>query len=53
MKAEAEHYRRLLSESGAYTRGTLYWQLVGGLGTRVCTVLYGLADMEEGLINVF
>ena len=26
--AEAEHYRRLLSEDGAYTRGTLYWQLV-------------------------
>ncbi len=25
--AEAEHYRRILSETG-YTRGTLYWQLV-------------------------
>ena len=29
---QAEHYRRLLSESKAYTRGTLYWQLVGGCG---------------------
>lgn len=28
IKAEAEHYRRLLSEDGAFTRGTLYWQLV-------------------------
>ena len=35
MKAEAEHYRRLLSESGAYTRGTLYWQLVGTWGDAV------------------
>ena len=26
--SEAEHYHRLLSEAGAYTRGTLYWQLV-------------------------
>ncbi|XP_011405906.1 PREDICTED: beta-mannosidase-like [Amphimedon queenslandica] len=25
--SEAEHYHRLLSEAGAYTRGTLYWQL--------------------------
>lgn len=25
--AEAEHYRRILTEDG-YTRGTLYWQLV-------------------------
>ena len=25
--SEAEHYRRILSETG-YTRGTLYWQLV-------------------------
>ena len=25
--AEAEHYRRILSETG-FTRGTLYWQLV-------------------------
>ena len=28
IKAESEHYRRLLSEDGAFTRGTLYWQLV-------------------------
>jgi beta-mannosidase len=25
--SEAEHYKRLMSEEGAYTRGTLYWQL--------------------------
>ena len=28
IRAEAEHYHRLLSEEGAFTRGTLYWQLV-------------------------
>ena len=29
IKAEAEHYRRLLSEENTFTRGTLdYWQLV-------------------------
>ena len=28
IKSEAEHYRRLLSEEGTFTRGTLYWQLV-------------------------
>ena len=32
ISAEAEHYRRLLSEKDTYTRGTLYWQLVS-----VCT----------------
>lgn len=26
--AEAQHYRRLLSTDGVFTRGTLYWQLV-------------------------
>ena len=26
--AEAQHYRRLLSTDGIFTRGTLYWQLV-------------------------
>ena len=31
IKAEAEHYRRLLSEDGTFTRGTLYWQLVNTL----------------------
>ncbi len=30
IQAEAEHYRRLLSEEGVFTRGTLYWQLVCG-----------------------
>ena len=34
--AEAEHYRRILSESG-YTRGTLYWQLVR-MNVYVCTI---------------
>ena len=26
--AQAEHYRRMLSTEGIFTRGTLYWQLV-------------------------
>ena len=28
IRAEAEHYHRLLSEEGAFTRGAIYWQLV-------------------------
>ena len=38
--AEAEHYRRLLSEEDAYTRGTLYWQLVR------------MTDCQEGLVAI-
>ena len=26
--AEAQHYRRMISTDGIFTRGTLYWQLV-------------------------
>ena len=26
--AEAQHYRRMISTEGVFTRGTLYWQLV-------------------------
>ena len=26
--AETQHYRRMLSTEGVYTRGALYWQLV-------------------------
>ena len=29
IRAQAEHYRRMISEEGVFTRGTLYWQLVG------------------------
>lgn len=31
ISAQAEHYRRMLSTEGVFTRGTLYWQLVGDI----------------------
>ncbi len=45
IKAEAEHYRRLLSEPGVFTRGTLYWQLV-----RMCIGLASMYTMTRILI---
>ena len=43
--AEAQHYRRLISTDGIFTRGTLYWQLVclamkiNGLGVRFVALI--------------